>query len=73
MALALLFAAAGVPGSFWDSPSNVSGVIWLLIGLAGIGFSLVLGRALKRFNGLVWTLLMVGIAIGLYGAWRMAS
>ncbi|WP_256776165.1 MULTISPECIES: hypothetical protein [unclassified Stenotrophomonas] len=73
MALALLFAAAGVPGSFWDSPSNVSGVIWLLIGLAGIGFSLVLGRALKRFNGLVWTLLLVGIAIGLYGAWRMAS
>lgn len=73
MALALLFAAAGMPGSFWDSPSNVSGVIWLLIGLAGIGFSLVLGRALKRFNGLVWTLLLVGIAIGLYGAWRMAS
>lgn len=73
MALALLFAAAGVPGSFWDSPSNVSGVIWLLIGLAGIGFSLVLGRALKRFNGLVWALLLVGIAIGLYGAWRMAS
>ncbi|MFN4160771.1 MAG: hypothetical protein ACK4FW_02125 [Stenotrophomonas sp.] len=73
MALVLLFAAAGVPGSFWDSPSNVSGVIWLLIGLAGIGFSLVLGRVLKRFNGLVWTLLLVGIAIGLYGAWRMAS
>ncbi|WP_312236329.1 hypothetical protein [Stenotrophomonas sp.] len=73
MALALLFAAAGVPGSFWDSPSNVSGVIWLLIGLAGIGFSLVLGKALKRFNPLVWILLLVGIAIGLYGAWRMAS
>jgi hypothetical protein len=71
--MALLFAAAGVPGSFWDSPSNVSGVVWLLIGLAGIGFSLVLGKALKRFNGLVWTLLLVGILIGLYGVWRMAS
>jgi hypothetical protein len=73
MVLALLFAAAGVPGSFWNSPSNVSGVVWLLIGLAGIGFSLVLGKALKRFNGLVWALLLVGIAIGLYGAWRMGS
>ncbi|MGE8215600.1 hypothetical protein D3C87_283400 [compost metagenome] len=73
MALALLFAAAAAPGSFWASPSNVSGVVWLLVGLAGIAFSLVLGKALKRFNGLVWALLLAGIVIGVYGVWRMGS
>ncbi|MCS4234244.1 hypothetical protein [Stenotrophomonas sp. BIGb0135] len=72
MALALLFAA-GAPGSFWASPSNVSGVVWVLIGLAGIAFSLVLAKALKRFNGLVWALLLAGIGIGVYGAWRLGS
>jgi len=48
-------------------------VLWLAIGLAGIGFSLVLAKAVKRFNGLVWALLGVGIAICAYGIWRLAS
>lgn len=72
MVMALLIAA-GNAGSFWASPSNVSGVIWLLIGLVGIVFSLVLAKALKRFNALVWALLLAGIVIGVYGVWRMGS
>lgn len=47
--------------------------MWVLIGLAGIAFSLVLAKALKRFNGLVWALLLAGIGIGVYGAWRLGS
>lgn len=73
MPLAPLFAATTTPGSFWASPSNVNGVLWLGIGLAGIVFALVLAKALKGFNGLVRALLVVGIAIGVYGAWRLAS
>ncbi|MCF7752234.1 hypothetical protein KQ945_15845 [Bacillus subtilis subsp. subtilis] len=73
MTLVQWFAATGTPGSFWASPSNVSGVVWLVIGLAGIAFSLVLAKVLKGFNGLVGALLVVGMAIGVYGVWRMAS
>jgi cytochrome c biogenesis factor len=71
MGLALFFAATGMPGSFWDSPSNVTAAILLGVGLVTIGLALALARVFKRFNGLAWALLLAGIAICGYGAWRM--
>ncbi|WP_313343776.1 hypothetical protein [Stenotrophomonas sp.] len=73
MGLALFFAAAGMPGSFWDSPSNVTAAILLGVGAVIIGLSLALAKVFKRFNGVAWALLVAGIVICAYGAWRMAS
>lgn len=73
MALAVLFATAGMPVSFWDSPSNVMGVILLVVALICIGLALVLARILKTFNAGLGGLLLLGIVVGIYGAWRISG
>jgi len=66
-------AAAGVPGSFWDSPSNVSGVVVLVFGVAAIALAFGLAKVFKRFNGVSWMVLGAGVAITAYGIWRMSA
>ena len=73
MDLALWFAATGVPGSFWDSPSNVSGAVVLGFGVAAIALSFGLAKVFKRFNGVAWMVLGAGLAIAAYGIWRMGA
>ena len=73
MDLAMWIAAAGVPGSFWDSPSNVSGAVMLGFGVAAIALSFGLAKVFKRFNGVAWMVLGVGVAITAYGILRMGS
>ncbi|MDF2818494.1 MAG: hypothetical protein K0S73_2434 [Stenotrophomonas rhizophila] len=73
MDIALWFAAVGAPGSFWDSPSNVSGVVVLGFGLAAIVLSFGLAKVFKRFNGVSWMVLGAGVAISAYGIWRMGG
>ena len=73
MDLAMWIAAAGVPGSFWDSPSNVSGAVVLGFGVAAIALSFGLAKVFKRFNGVAWMVLGAGVAITAYGIWRIGS
>ncbi|MFG3447605.1 hypothetical protein ACGFZ3_03370 [Stenotrophomonas sp. NPDC047960] len=73
MDIALWFAAVGAPGSFWDSPSNVSGMVVLGFGVAAIALSFGLAKVFKRFNGVAWLVLAAGLALSGYGIWRMAG
>ncbi|MFI8717822.1 hypothetical protein ACIGHF_08035 [Stenotrophomonas sp. NPDC077464] len=66
-------AAAGVPGSFWDSPSNVSGAVMLGFGAAAIALSFGLAKVFKRFNGVAWLVLGAGVAIAAYGVLRISA
>ena len=70
---ALLIAASHAPSSMWNSPSNISGAVLILVGVVGIVFALVLAKVLKRFNGFLWALMVMGILVGLGGVWRMAG
>lgn len=73
MDVSLLFAAVGVPGSFWDSPSHVYAAVILVFGVAAIGLSLGLAKVFRRFNGVAWMVLGAGIAITAYGVLLMAG
>ncbi len=73
MDIAPLFAAVGVPGSFWDAPSNVYAVVLLVFAAAAIGLALGLAKVFKRFNGAAWAVLGAGILIAGYALWLMAS
>ncbi len=70
---ALLIAASHTPSSMWNSPSNISGAMLILVEVLGIVFALVLAMVLKRFNGFLWVLMVMGIVVGLGGVWRMAG
>lgn len=71
MGMSLLFAAVGVPGSFWDSPSNVAAVIWLGFGIAAIALAFGLAKVFRRFNGVAWLVLGAGVLISVYGVTLM--
>jgi hypothetical protein len=73
MEIALLFAAVGAPGSFWDAPSNVYAVVLLGFAAAAVGLALGLARVFKRFNGVAWAVLGAGLLIAGYALWLMAS